>query len=103
LTDVVPKTTTYKKLLAEKGPDFKPGPQIPKALADEDVNDEGPSNVGLPSYGRDVLGLADAPSQNGQQELGRDEDVVMGEASHVLGAVSDPIQEQLAMEMAGAR
>jgi hypothetical protein len=106
--------------VAEKGPDFKPGPQItptlvPEESEDENGNGEGPSNAGLPSNVKDLMDPAtgDASNQNGDgqnhgetQVAQRDgEDVVMGEASHeqTNGAApeSDPIQEQLAMEMAG--
>jgi len=117
LTDVVPKTTTYKKLVAEKGADFKPGPQVELKLLsddmDDDINGEGPSNTGLPSNVKDLMNLTadEAPIQNGgqthdrQEQIQRDgDDVIMGEVSHAqtngAAPASDPIQEQLAMEMA---
>jgi hypothetical protein len=111
LADVAPKTTTYKKLLAEKGPDFKPGPQVTPNYAAPDSEDEGigegPSNSNTKDEAAHFVSKQNGPpilhQANETQKDG--EDVVMVEAGNEQTnramALDDPIQEQLAMEMAG--
>jgi DNA polymerase epsilon subunit 4 len=117
LADVVPKTTTYTKLVAEKGQFFKPGPQAASQQRDEDgdhVNGEtAPANKGFPRQARDIMDLTNNTDDERTNGHSKDElpengdDVIMADAGHdhaqrdSTESAMDPIQEQLAMEMAG--
>lgn len=99
LTDCIPRTTTYRKFVSERGRTFKPGsnPQTSIVEGPTDSTDVNGNGETVPS--RQHLSMT---------ELGVDEpidnDVTMEEEEPRAPneeLMHDPVQEQLAMEMAG--
>jgi len=102
LTDVIPRTTTYRKFTQERGKNFKPSTAAP-ASTDEtngmgngvDVNGHGSPSTSRQHLSLQALGIDE--EQPPSREAG--DDVVMRDGYGSQAVLHDPIQEQLAMEM----
>jgi DNA polymerase epsilon subunit 4 len=101
LADVVPRTTTYRRFVAERGKDFKPGSNAQGTLTETSKETNNVNGSEASKHTRQHLSMHDL-GINGTEEAA-DEDAMDVEERNVGEdeEMHDPIQEQLAMEMAG--
>jgi hypothetical protein len=97
LTDVVPRTTTYKKFVEEKGRNFKPGSNIQTSIIEGSKEPAELNGSESPIPSRQHLSLQDL-GMNGTAE--RHDAMEVDDHGTEDSDSHDPIQEQLAMEMA---
>jgi DNA polymerase epsilon subunit 4 len=108
LSDVIPRTTTYKKFVEQRGKNFKPGDSVSATKAAAGGQTELSFMSGGSKPHVDILHPAEGTNGKGNstepeviEDDGEDEDEMDVDEEYKAsgGAIEDDIQEQLAMEM----